>query len=316
MLFEAVALDHAARLIDRRPWDISRDSNLLAEAVLEAVAVYRQESCVVGVDVYNLEAEAYGCQVQEPVGNGVPAITRPHIAGLDDIAALRMEASAGRIPMILEAATSVSSANPALDVRIPMAGPFTIGCHLLGAENMICELMLNPSEAAVALGTLTDNQITYGRMIAQRGFNVTLYESSVTPPLLSPSLFGDVIAPFIGRIVQAFREEFRTSLQVIIGGNTAPIAEHLLALAPEYVICPIETDQEAFIRRAATAPGTRVRVNMPPSAFLVSNHKDAILEADRAHAIALLHSNSTIGCLLPFDADPEIVLAVASHVLN
>ena len=34
---------------------------------------------VVGIDIYNLEAEAYGALVGTPEGNGIPAISAPGI---------------------------------------------------------------------------------------------------------------------------------------------------------------------------------------------------------------------------------------------
>jgi uroporphyrinogen decarboxylase len=314
MLFEAVALDHAAQLVNRRPWEISQDSGLLAEAMLKAAEVYGQHSIVAGVDVYNVEAEAYGCQVREPEGNGVPSIKQPLVGHLDDIGALRLDTSAGRIPMLFEAASEVARSAAGMNVRIPIAGPFTIACHLLGVEDMICELMLNPDAAERALHRLAANQIDFGRQIAQRGFAVTLYESSVTPPLLSPKLFSQRMAPVLGTIIAAFRDELKTSLQVIIGGDTLAILTDLLAARPDYLICPVETDQFSFVEQAAHAPATRVRVNMAAAVFLPGNRQAALEEANRVVEIASKHPDSTVGCLLPFDADPETVRAVAKRV--
>lgn len=314
MLFEPVSLDHSARLIGRTPWEASRDSGILAEAVVHAARLYRQKSCVVGIDVYNVESEAYGCQVQEPAGDGVPAIKGPCAGSLREVESMHLDVTRGRIPMLLEAGALVSRTAPDLEIRISMAGPFTIASHLLGIEDTILGLMLDPVEASRALDRLTENQIAYARAIAERGFDITLYESSVTPPLLSPALFSERIAPLLGALIQSARADVNAGFQLIIGGNTLPIVDGILSLLPEYVICPFETDQTAFVERAVSSPHTRVRVNMDPVVFLKEDNSAALAEADRTREIARLHPDSTVGCLLPYDARPETVLAVAEHL--
>ncbi|MBF0244786.1 MAG: hypothetical protein HQL31_05890, partial [Planctomycetes bacterium] len=63
--FEPMCYDHAARLIGRRPWEVSRSAGLLALAHEKALETYGHNTAVVGVDIYNVEAEAYGCKIPE-----------------------------------------------------------------------------------------------------------------------------------------------------------------------------------------------------------------------------------------------------------
>ena len=69
--------EHAAAVIGRTPWEVSRDPELLFAAHAEAYRVYRQTPIMPGIDIYNLEAEAYGGVVENPGGFGIPAISRP-----------------------------------------------------------------------------------------------------------------------------------------------------------------------------------------------------------------------------------------------
>ena len=58
--FSPSVYEHAARWVERSPWDVSRDPDLLFSGHHRAYLEYRHSPIVVGIDIYNLEAEAYG----------------------------------------------------------------------------------------------------------------------------------------------------------------------------------------------------------------------------------------------------------------
>lgn len=309
MKFEPICLDHAAALIDASPWTVSRDAELLARAQLAAMEAYDLDECIVGVDVYNVEAEAYGCEILRPDGNGVPG-HGPPIA--DELAALRdlsLDPDAGRSRLIFDAAERIRQARPAAKIRIPLAGPFTIATILCGMENTICDAMDDPDEAAAALLHIAGHQVERGRMAIKFGYSLTIYESSVTPPLLSPHLFAETAASAIARMI-AEMDPDKDKPQLIIGGNTLPILPTLIRMNPGYLIGPIETDQAKFIDQASAHPAIHVRVNMDPNVFRESNPEEATAEAKRARNLASRHPNASIGTLLPFDAVPDTVRSV------
>ena len=69
--------EHAAAVIGLPPWEVSRDPELLFRAHAESHRLYRQTPIMPGIDIYNLEAEAYGAVVENPGGFGIPAIAKP-----------------------------------------------------------------------------------------------------------------------------------------------------------------------------------------------------------------------------------------------
>ena len=75
--FTPVIYEHAARFVGRSPWDVSRDPELLFEGHRRAYLEYRQQVIGVGIDIYNLEAEAYGASVENMGGDAIPAIHQP-----------------------------------------------------------------------------------------------------------------------------------------------------------------------------------------------------------------------------------------------
>ena len=56
--------EHAAFLIGRTPWEVSRDGELIFQAHAEAYRRYRQTPIMPGIDIYNLEPETYGAVIE------------------------------------------------------------------------------------------------------------------------------------------------------------------------------------------------------------------------------------------------------------
>jgi uroporphyrinogen decarboxylase len=314
MIFEPISYDHAARLINRRPWDVSRDVDLLVAAHDAAIRTYACSECTVGVDIYNLEIEAYGCKIVEPEGNGLPAAGPPPFDEISDLLSVQLDpVHDGRIPMLLDAATQLAEKHPSVRVRVPIAGPFTIACHLLGMENTLCELAVNPEPLLAVLLHLADNQLTLAREALCRGLGLSVFDSSVTPPLVSPDIFLKWVLPSLAKLLGGLPAQSKRETQLIIGGDTIHILDPILSLSPAYIICPVETAQEDFMAKVADHDDMVVRVNMKPSVFLPRMREAAKTEVERVLKLAC-RPRTTVGSVLPFDADPQIVSEITEWI--
>lgn len=126
--FNPSVYEHAARFTGRTVWEVSRDPELMYEGHKAAWLEYRHTPIVVGIDIYNLEAEAYGGEVERPGGDGIPAIQRPILRALEDgfeIAPFDV-ARDGRLAMVIDVARRLKAALPEADVRIPVWGRFRL----------------------------------------------------------------------------------------------------------------------------------------------------------------------------------------------
>ena len=82
--FTPVVYEHAARFVGRTPWEVSRDAELLFEGHRRAYLEYHQQVIAVGIDIYNVEAEAYGARVEPCQDSAIPAIHQPLWTSLDE----------------------------------------------------------------------------------------------------------------------------------------------------------------------------------------------------------------------------------------
>jgi len=316
MDFAPSVYEHAAFLLGRTPWDVSRDAELLFQAHAEAFRRYGHRPVVVGIDIYNLEAEAYGGMVEEPGGVGIPAVSRPVVrstAGLCELAPLD-PLSAGRIPMVIDVAARLAAEFPEADVRVPVSGPFSIASNLVGFETLLCDVLTDPDQASAGLMHLVRGQVNFCEAIRRRGLDIAFFESAAAPPLLSPVQFRAVELPALKAILQQAAAVVGHPVPCIIGGNTAPILDAMLETGTGYVICPIETDQAQFMRKIWDCTDVRVRVNTSAEVMVRGPWEAIRAEVDRIVRLTAGRQNVCLGTgALPYETPPENVLRVKEY---
>jgi len=309
--------EHAAYLIGRTPWDVSRDGDLIFEAHAEAYRRYRHTPIMPGIDIYNLEPEAYGGVVEKPGGVGIPAIPKPAVGSTRDL--LRLEPldphRAGRIPMLIDVARRLARESPQAHIRVPVSGPFSIASNLVGFEKLLYDVATNPQVVAAALMHLVAGQVAFARAIKEAGVDVAFFESAACPPLLSPRLFRQVELPALKRIMAQIGEVVGHPIPCIIGGDTEPIVEAMLETGTGYLVCPFATDQQAFMKKVWDRTDVRVRVNSDVELISRGTWQQIRADADRIIRLTEGRDNVCMGTgALPYETPPENVLRVMEYV--
>jgi uroporphyrinogen-III decarboxylase len=317
--FAPSVYEHAARVIGRRPWDVSRDPELMFEGHAEAYRLYGHRPIVVGVDIYNLEAEACGATVRDPGGNGLPAVADHPCADLETLAAVRLPNPRrdGRLPMVLDVGRRLAAEFPAADVRIPVSGPFSIAASLLGLDRLLIGVALEPRKACAALRHLVDGQVAFCAEVRRRGLDIAFFESAAAPPLLSPAMFHSVELPPLKDMIERAAQVVGHAVPCIIGGDTTPILDDILSTGTGYVICPAETDQGEFTQRVWGRTDVTVRINTSPEVVASGTVQEIKAEVDRILALIVGRPNVCLGTgALPYETPPENVLWIRQYVAD
>lgn len=317
MDFTPSVYEHAARLIERTPWEVSRDADLMYEAHAAAWHLYHHTPVVVGIDIYNLEAEAYGAVVREPSGEGLPAIAEHPFSSVEEMSAVPTPdpTAAGRLPLVMEAGRRLAEELPEADVRIPVSGPFSIATGLLGVDALLCDAATRAAQIREALSHLARNQAALCRAVRGAGLDIAFFESAAAPPLLSPALFRDVELPALRVAIEEAAGIVGHPVPCIIGGNTTPILDAILETGTGYVICPAEADQAEFMRRMRDRTEIRVRINTRPEIVASGTWPEIRAEVDRVLALAAERPNVCLGTgALPYETPPGNVLRIRDYV--
>lgn len=317
MKFLPAIYEHAAKVIGKTPWEVSRSKELMVKAHRAAFELYHHTPVVVGIDIYNLEAEAYGAKIAEPDGAGIPA-PEGHLCGeTADILNLPDfdPAVSGRLKLIIEAAKELKKLLPDAVVKVPVSGPFSLAANLCGLENLLCDALTDPETVDEVLKKLTVGQLRFCKAIAAAGVGITFFESAATPPLVPPHMFRNLVLPALRGLIEGAAEFLGETVPCIIGGNTEPILEEMLSTGTQYVICPGETDQAAFMEKMKQHPDVMVRINMNPAVFCSADPVAARKEADRVMRLAGERKKVCLSSgVLPYEAVPETVLNVMDYV--
>jgi len=335
--FSPSVYEHAAFLIGMTPWDVSHDVELLWRAHRTAHEIYHHSPIVVGIDIYNIEAEAYGCIVERPGGNGVPAITSGIFDSIEETRSLKPfdPRVDGRIGMIIQAGKRLAAEFPEADVRIPVSGPFSIATSLRGLGGLLEDVALSPGEVSRFLKQLVEGQVRLCQAVIEAGLDVAFFESAAAPPLLSPKHFREVELPALKEAMQRVGEAVGHSVPCIIGGDTEPILDEILSTGTGYIICPAETDQQAFMGKIPHTPGrmgkiphtpgrmakfgdradVKVRINLDPNTVAYGSKEAILAEVDRILRLADGRPNILLGTgAVPYETPPENILLIKEYV--
>jgi len=309
--FSPTIIEHAAYLIGRNVSAVSRDADLMASAHIEAYNRYSLAAVTVGMDIYNIEAEALGCTVQFYDDESIPGIAHHPFTLGSDSNQIRFSAEAGRIPLMLDAASMVKAAvKNSVMVNISVCGPISVLVGLLGYENTIeafcdkderVDLLLN-----AILGFLKD----YIRAIASRGLGATIFESWAAPPLMSPDLFSTYAVPYEKELLQHMKEVGLPASPLVIGGETSAIIDDILKTGTTLLVSDYNTHLPDYVERAKQAD-LILRANLNPKDIKTGN-RDSIAkrieEIQKAHAD---YPNLLVGSgVVPYDTPPEHIMKV------
>ncbi|MEN6310484.1 MAG: uroporphyrinogen decarboxylase family protein [Acidobacteriota bacterium] len=315
--FVPAVYEHKAALVGRSPSEVCRNRALLGQALLRELEIYDPDALTVGVDVYNVEAEALGCPVRYfEDSNDVPAVASPLLREARGVEALEVPDPErdGRMPLFLEAAQRVmNDKGKDIVVRGALTGPFSLACALLGTEQVLIGTADDPASIARLLEFCGRVTVAYGRAFRARGAGVVIFDSKASPGAASPRVFRDLVMPVYRDLVMpSLAAAGARRVPLIIGGDTTSILEDILRTGAGQLLCDAGADLEVFKRRCREEKRSfRVSVD----ARLVHRGTPAEIKAEALRLLDATRGQPGLlfGCgVVAYDTPPENVLALRS----
>lgn len=309
--FVPTIFEHAARLMSVTPSELAKDINLLIEGQLRAYELYRHDLVSVGVDVYNVEAEAIGCPIEYYHDQTMPSVKGGIINNLSDLKNLTIPNPRidGRMPIFLEATHIISDRiGSQVPVSGAIVGPFTLAAILRGFENFIMDLLFDPEFAIKQLSYSRGVGRAYAKAFIDAGLGVAINESWISPPLLSPNLFNKYVFDFERGLISDLKELGLNNVALICGGNTRPIADLLVKTGTSLLIADPNTEQKEY-KALCEAAGINLRVNI--ASKLVEECEKPAIEGAVRDVIQSCASNGRFifGCgVVSYNTPPENIL--------
>ncbi len=261
--------EHGAAVLGKSPGEVSRDAGLMAQAAIDSYRRYDHDLVTVGIDIYNVEAEAWGCAVSSGEGKSIPGVTAHPLAEapqLDPAQLTEPTPGQGNRLMLLAEATGKTVAAIGSEVWVYgcLGGPFSQAVELRGFDGLVMDMYTEPERVHTFLERLTEATLDHARRVSKTGAGVYLYESWATLPLINVDMFRDYVTPYNKVIVQAIKAEYTTPPpSVIMGGDVTLIGDFFLDMGVSLVAADYLADF-SVLREKFDGTGTIVRGCVDP----------------------------------------------------
>jgi len=253
--------EHGPALLGRGPSEVSRDAGLMAEAALAGYRTYAHDLVTVGIDIYNVEAEAMGCRLKyHGASPGIPGIVTHPLAGPEppdaEALAVPQPGPENRLGLIAEASERVVDAvGEEVWVYGCMGGPFSQAVELRSYDDFIMDIVHRPEVAHALMQRTTALAMEQAERLSRGGAGIYLYESWGTIPLIDPPIFSAYVVPYNRRVIRAVRQRFATPPPaVIMGGDISLLIDFLLEAESGLVACDYRADFGLVQSRCAGRP--------------------------------------------------------------
>ncbi len=192
MKLEPAIYEHKAALINKSPAEVANSAELLTKAILKEYEIYQADYITVGLDVYNIEAEALGAELIIPSENECPDLAGL-LYDLNDLPKqLKLPAipDAGRFQLLIDVGNKVKNTiGDKTVVRVAASGPVTMAAKLAGIEDIIMSLCMEDGNTQKLFEFTTQIAEKWCDCLRDNGLDVIIFDSMVAPPMFSPSMY-------------------------------------------------------------------------------------------------------------------------------
>jgi uroporphyrinogen decarboxylase len=322
--FIPAVYEHKAWFIDASPSDVCRNADLFFKALIKEYETISPDALTIGIDVYNTEAEALGCEVTYygKGENNAPAVSATgHLRypGAEQFLDMPVPnlSDASRLSLNIQVAGRiVKEIGDEIPVRGAVSGPFSLAITLFGMEKMFILAMSEPDEMKIILQKCTDVIREYGNAFIDTGCDVVIFDSQASPSLISPEMYRSIVFPFHKQLIEYFQNAGSIHVPLIIGGDTLPIIDDYLATGANNILCDGTSDYTEFHKKCRESQRA-YRRNIATSDFLA-------LQPDKYYDLAsefLREAGSYPGFILgtgvvPYGTPTENILAIREAVID
>jgi uroporphyrinogen decarboxylase len=313
--------EHKAALVGKSPSEVCRNADDLHQALLRELALYDADMLVIGIDVYNVEAEALGCRVVYfEDSNDVPGIVEPIVSSPADLRKLGVPdpTSAARMPVYLEVARRLGREIGAeVIVRGAVTGPYSMAAELVGAEKFVLLTVDDPQFAREVIDFCAHVTVEFSKSFLALGVEPIIFDSRATPTLASPRIVRQLLVPvYRDYVIPELKNAGGRYLPLIIGGNTTSVIDDLIATGATQFLSDRPANLAKWCEKALAA---RVPVRANVDAILANNGP---VGAIRRQAMEILrdhhqHPGFLLGCgVIAYDGNPDHVHAIRQAIAD
>jgi uroporphyrinogen decarboxylase len=317
--FVPAIYEHKGALVGKSPSEICRNADYLYAGLKREAELYDADMLVIGIDVYNVEAEALGCKVVYfEDSNEVPAIVEPLINGPADFGRLGLPDPSrdGRMPLYLDVAGRLGrELGPEMILRGAVTGPFSLATSLMGLEKLLMASVEETGFVEKLLGFCAQVTLLFGKAFLARGVEPIIFDSQATPQIASPRIFRQFLKPlYRDLVIPELKAAGGRYLPLIIGGNTTSIIDDLIATGATQFLSDRPANLAQWCQKGLAA---RVPVRANVDARLVHSGPVAAIRKQSMEILSGFHNHPgfLLGCgVVAYDCPAEHTHAILDAI--
>ncbi len=303
---------HAAALVNITPDGYLRSADAIVRGMTIAAERYLPDGLPVTFDL-QIEAEAMGCELHWSRENP-PAVVTHVMEGRDLDTVEPLDMTAGRIPMLMEAAARLRGNLPDIALFGLITGPFTLAMHLAGV-NIFMDMFDNPEKVKRFLLRLKDDGCAMADGFLNAGCDVVAVVDPMTSQI-SPEHFREFVTPAVSGIFDYVRSRGALSSFFVCGDAQKNVT--VMAETHPDNICIDENIPLDFVKTECLKRGISFGGNMRLTTVMLLGSP----EDNAAHAADCMEVGGDTGyvlapgCDIPFAAPPANIEAIARVVAD
>ena len=315
--FIPTIFEHSAKVIGKTPSEIAQDEDLIVESQLACYEMYRHDLISIGVDIYNVEYEALGAKVYFPENEELPSTNETMVSSAEDIDKLKVPdpEKDARMPMFLNAVKRVNEkVGEEVIVNGTIVGPFTLAAILRGFENFVMDLVMDPDFAYKLMEFSNKVSLAFAESFIKRGVGLSINESWIAPPLLSPAFYAENVVDYEKALIQGIKKLGQKNVALISGGNTTDIAEDMISTGTSLLLADSECDRK-FYKKVCSENNVLMRASIASKLVEDGDEDKMKAAADEVIKDCRDYSGFIFGCgIVSYDTKPESVIKLKEIV--
>lgn len=313
--FAPTIFEHSARFIDKTPSETAIDGHLLEEAHIKAFDIYGHDLVTVGIDVYNIEAEALGCKIKYHEDFSIPGVISHPFQNTEDISGIEFHIKKGRIKLILDAADRINQRiGKQVNVSVGVSGPFSIAAELMGYEGLIFDCITDGVKTSLLLDRILGFQKKYCDEIINRHLGITIFESWAAPPLITPDMYREFVMPFEKELISYIKSRGVAYVPLVIGGDTSIILDDIIRTGTSMLIADYMVNMDIYIEKASNN-NLVIRGNIDPKEVELGTKDDVINLVRNMLKKAGGYPKFILGTgVIPYSAPVENIIAITNYL--
>ncbi|MEE3477454.1 MAG: uroporphyrinogen decarboxylase family protein [Methanomethylophilus sp.] len=288
------------------------DAEKMAELALQTNKIFGFATVRVPFCI-TVDADAFGCGIYPGSNDSQPSVEsfrycpEGEILDVPEDLISPDEFIASRRPSIVKEAADILSKNEDLFLIAAVNGPMACVNNLLGMENTMMALMMEPGRMYSWLKAVTPHLSEFARVLSETADCIMITEeasSEFTPP----EYFDDVFQAYIPDVIAgAHKGAFCTTHTC---GETLDIADRLCALGQDGISLQTDSDPDAYMQ-AMGKEIVKLGGVRPVDTLMMKKPEDVLAEAK--HAAEIGFDIVTPECGVPPQTPNDNLMALAHY---